>query len=148
MNAIQSGLATSPLSLPVLQMKSLVVALPVIAGLSLIPASATALSVTCHAEYGLTTEQLPIPATGDVFSFQSVNLGDRFVFKAQFLQERAKLKTYVYELRSQVPTLIHASEHFLTAQRCTNPVDSLGLNKVYSSDLEREMFFQCFVGCE
>ena len=68
--------------------------------------------------------------------------------KAQFLQERAKLKTYVYELRSHVPTLIHASEHMLSAPRCEPPPGSLGLNKVYSSDLEREMFFQCFVMCE
>ena len=111
-------------------------------------ADAAPLSVTCHADYGLTTEVLPIPASADVFAFRSVNLGDRFMFKAQLLRERAKLKTYVYELRSHSPTLIHASEHLLSPQRCPAAPLSLGLNKVYSSDLEREMFFQCVAHCE
>lgn len=128
-------------------MKSLLFALAVVY-LSLMPASASSLSVSCEAEYGLISEKFPIAASSDVFTFHSLNLGDRFVFKAQFLQERAKLKTYVYELRSHVPTLIHASEHMLSAPRCKPPPGSLGLNKVYSSDLEREMFFQCFVMCE
>lgn len=128
-------------------MKSLLSALPVVC-LSLMPASASGLSVRCDAEYGMISEKLAIAASPDVFAFHSLNLGDRFVFKAQFLQERAKLKTYVYELRSQAPTLIHAGEHLLSAPRCDPPSGSLGLNKVYSSDLEREMFFQCFVVCE
>lgn len=119
-----------------------------VAYLSSTPATAANLSVNCHAEYGLTSEKLPVAATSDVYAFQSVNLGDRFMFKAQFLQERSKLKTYVYELRSHAPTLIHTSEHLLFPQRCDAPMNGLGLNKVYSSDLEREMFFQCFVTCE
>ena len=104
--------------------------------------------VACHAEYGLIAEVLPVPASAEVFVFQSVTLGERFLFKAQLLSERAKLKTYVYELRSHSPTLIHASEHILSEQGCAKRSASLGLNKVYSSDLEREMFFQCFVSCE
>ena len=111
-------------------------------------AVAEPMTVTCQAEYGLTTETLHLPASADVFVFQSVSLGERFLFKAQLLQERAKLKTYVYELRSHSPTLIHASEHILSPQGCATLPASLGLNKVYSSDLEREMFFQCFVSCE
>lgn len=130
-------------------MKCLVIALPV-AGLALATATfaAAPISVSCDAEYGLTSEKLPISATSDVFAFTSVNLGDRFVFKAQFLTEHAKLKTYVYELRSAAPTLIHASEQLLSPQRCATLPEGLGLNKVYSSDLEREMFFQCFASCE
>ena len=118
---------------------------------SLAPVSALAaetMIVTCDAEYGLTKETLHLPASSEVFTFQSVNLGDRFLFKAQLLQERAKLKTYVYELRSHSPTLIHAGEHILSQQACATVPGSLGLNKVYSSDLEREMFFQCFASCK
>ncbi len=111
-------------------------------------AATEAITVSCHAEYGLTAVRLPVAATSDVFAMRSVNLGDRFMFKAQLLQERAKLKTFVYELRSHAPTLIHASEHLLSQQRCANLPVGLGLNKVYSSDLEREMFFQCFAQCE
>jgi len=114
----------------------------------LMATAAAPMTATCHAEYGLSTETLHLPASADVFVFQSVSLGERFLFKAQLLQERAKLKTYVYELRSHSPTLIHASEHLLSQQRCATPPASLGLNKVYSSDLEREMFFECFVSCE
>lgn len=128
-------------------MKRLVFVL-LVACLSLNPAAAADLAVSCQAEYGLTSEKLSLAATSDVYAFHSANLGDRFMFKAQFLQERTKLKTYVYELRSQAPTLIHASEHLLLPQHCDAKVNSLGLNKVYSSDLEREMFFQCFVSCE
>lgn len=130
-------------------MKRLVFALPVVyLSVAAATAAAAAVSVTCQAEYGLTSETLRIPASSDVFAFQTVNLGDRFVFKAQYLQDRAKLKTYVYELRSHAPTLIHASEYLLSQHRCTPQPGGLGLNKVYSSDLEREMFFQCFASCE
>ncbi len=130
-------------------MKRLVFALPVVyLSVAAATAAAAAVSVTCQAEYGLTSETLRIPASSDVFAFQTVNLGDRFVFKAQYLQDRAKLKTYVYELRSHAPTLIHASEHLLSQHHCTPQPGGLGLNKVYSSDLEREMFFQCFARCE
>ena len=130
-------------------MKRLVFALSVVyLSFAVANAAAANLSVSCHAEYSLSSETLHIPARAEVFDFQTVNLGDRFMFKAQFLQDRWKLKTYVYELRSHAPTLIHASEHLLSPQRCSTQNEGLGLNKVYSSDLEREMFFQCFASCE
>ena len=76
------------------------------------------------------------------------SLGDRFRFQAQYLESRAKLKTYVYELRERTPALIHASENPLSPSNCAQRQEGFGLNKVYSADLEREMFFQCFAVCE
>ncbi len=130
-----------------MQMKCLVLALSLCTA-ALTGSPALALSVRCEAEYGAQTEQLLIAAAPDALSFEKVNIGDRFRFQAHYLADRAKLKTYVYELRAKVPTLIHAAEYLLSPQECTGRSRGFGLNKVYSSDLEREMFFQCFAVCD
>jgi len=132
---------------PASLMKNLVSALS-FSLLLLAAAQASAISVSCEADYGGKTHQLTITPASDVFSFETVNVGDRFRFQVQYLEDRAKFKTFVYELKAQAPTLIHASEHKLSPQNCAQKSDGLGLNKVYSSDLEREMFFQCFARCD
>ena len=143
---------TSPSTLSSAEhMKSLVLRVVlVVAGsaFGLHAAHAGTLSVDCTAEYGAKIEKLRIPPTTDVFAAQSVTIGDRFRFQAQYLIDRSKFKTFVYELRDHSPTLIHASEHKLSSQNCAHQSTGFGLNKVYSSDLEREMFFQCFAVCE
>ncbi len=107
----------------------------------------------CDADYGGRMERLQLVPATDVFERQSVTLGKRFRFSAQYLPERAKLKTWVYELRERGPALLHAAEYPLPADACANSdaptaVRSFGLNKVYSSDYERELFFQCRPGCD
>ena len=105
----------------------------------------------CEAGYGGRAEQLALPPTTDVYATQSVTLGNRFRFQAQHLPQRAKLKTWVYELRDRGPVLLHAAEYPLPANACsTNDAHTtdFGLNKVYSSDFERELFFRCSVTCQ
>ncbi len=108
----------------------------------------------CEADYGGRMERLQPPPTTDVYERQSVTLGKRFRFSAQYLPERAKLKTWVHELRERGPALLHAAEYPLPANACAHSGTegsagrSFGLNKVYSSDYERELFFQCRPGCD
>ena len=128
-------------------MKRFVAALSVCA-LCLDTTFAGTIRATCTADYGGITETLTLAPAPDVFSFESASLGDRFEFRAQYLEDRAKLKTFVYEFREAVPALIHANEQRLSPSNCQQRVEGFGLNKVYSSDLEREMFFQCFAVCD
>ena len=106
--------------------------------------------VSCEADYGGRSETLQLQPTADVYATQSVTLGKRFRFHAQYLPERAKLKTWVYELRERGPLLLHAAEYPLPPASClaagTGRTD-FGLNKVYSSDFERELFFHCATLC-
>lgn len=111
-------------------------------------AYATSIRVTCEAEYGGRTERINVLPSSDVFLFHSVDVGTRFRFLAQHLEPQSKLKTFVYELRERSPTLIHAGEYQLTPNICASPPSDFGLNKLYSSDLEREMFFRCIADCE
>ncbi|MEO0316918.1 MAG: hypothetical protein RL404_595 [Pseudomonadota bacterium] len=108
------------------------------------------LAVRCEADYGGHTEKLALPPTTDVYATQTVELSKRFRFGAQFLANREKLKTWVYELRERGPLLLHAAEYPLSADACvkagTGTID-FGLNKVYSSDFERELFFRCVSTC-
>ena len=125
-------------------MKTLVAALTI----CMVALPAASVTIRCEADYGAITKTIALVPTNDVFAAESVGLGDRFQFRAQFLEDRAKLKTWVYELRTQGAALIHASEHTLSSEGCTHRPQDFGLNKVYSADLEREMFFQCFAVCE
>ena len=69
----------------------------------LMATAAAPMTATCHAEYGLSTETLHLPASADVFAFQSVSLGDRFLFKAQLLP------LLVLELCHWLPLCCHSA---------------------------------------
>ncbi len=107
-------------------------------------------TISCEADYGGRAEKLTLQPTTDVYATQSVTLAQRFRFQAQYLSDRAKLKTWVYELRERGPVLLHAAEYPLTAEACQAGASGtdLGLNKVYSSDFERELFFRCVRLCD
>ena len=108
-------------------------------------------TLSCEADYGGHAEKLTLQPTTDVYATQSVALAQRFRFNAQYLSDRAKLKTWVYELRERGPVLLHAAEYPLQADACGAADASstdFGLNKVYSSDFERELFFRCVRRCE
>jgi hypothetical protein len=84
----------------------------------------------------------------DAFSFQSVSLQQRFCFQAQWLPQRGKLKTLLYERRGQSFALLHSAEYPLGRYACPVETIDFGLNKVYASELEREVFYQCKLRCE
>jgi hypothetical protein len=109
---------------------------------------ATAVDISCEAEYGGKTERIIVQAAADAFSFQSVTLEDRFRFQAQWLPQRSKLKTFLYERRGKSFVLLHASEYPLPPSACPKEDSDFGLNKVYASELEREVFYQCRMHCE
>lgn len=106
------------------------------------------MKVACDADYGGKTEHIEVQPTRDVFSFQSADLGSRFRFLAQHLTQQARLKTFVYELREKSAVLIHAGEYQLPMNQCPQPSSDFGLNKIYSSDFGRELFFRCTADCE
>lgn len=111
-------------------------------------------SAVCEADYGGRAERLMLQPTTDAYATQSVMLGNRFRFQAQYLSARGKLKTWVYEMRERGPVPLHAAEYPLPADACHSGsagnahMTDFGLNKVYSSDFERELFFRCTSTCE
>lgn len=109
---------------------------------------ATALDISCEAEYGGKTERIIVQAAADAFSFQSVTIEDRFRFQAQWLPQRSKLKIFLYERRDRSFVLLHSSEYPLPPDTCRRGSVDFGLNKVYASELEREVFYQCRMDCE
>ena len=109
---------------------------------------ATSLDIACDAEYGGKAERIIVRPAADAFSFQSVTLDDRFRFQAQWLPQRSKLKTFLYERRGRSFVLLHASEYPLPPSACPKEGLDFGLNKVYASELEREVFYQCRMYCE
>lgn len=124
-------------------------ALPVLVSLAWLSCpSWAAQTVNCEAEYGGKAHRIVVLPVDDVFAFQTVDVGQRFRFSAQWLVSRAKLKTFVHELDERAPVLLHAAEYPMSAGACTSKVIDFGLNKVYSSELERELFFQCTAACE
>jgi len=113
------------------------------------PASAaTSYGISCEAEYGGHTEQIKLHPAADAFSFQSVSLQQRFRFQAQWLPQRGKLKTLLYERRGQSFALLHSAEYPLGQYACPIETIDFGLNKVYAAELEREIFYQCKLRCE
>ncbi len=118
------------------------------------PATAATPTASCEADYGGRAEKLALQPTTDVYAMQSVTLGKRFRFQAQYLSARGKLKTWVYEMRERGPVPLHAAEYPLPADACDagsaggKHIIDFGLNKVYSSDFERELFFRCTSTCE
>lgn len=109
---------------------------------------ATSLEISCDAEYGGKAERIIVQPTQDAFSFQSVIIEKRFRFQAQWLSQRNKLKTFLYERRGRSFVLLHASEYPLPPSTCPKDGVDFGLNKIYSSELEREVFVQCRMHCE
>lgn len=109
---------------------------------------ATSLEITCDAEYGGKAERIVVRPAADAFSFQSVTIEKRFRFQAQWLTQRNKLKTFLYERRGRSIVLLHASEYPLLPSACRKEYIDFGLNKVYASELEREVFYQCRMHCE
>lgn len=109
---------------------------------------ATSLEITCDAEYGGKAERIVVRPAADAFSFQSVTIENRFRFQAQWLTQQSKLKTFLYERRGRSFVLLHASEYPLPPGACPKEDSDFGLNKVYASELEREVFYQCRMHCE
>lgn len=105
-------------------------------------------SIVCEAEYGARTERMQVAAAPDAFTFQTVTIESRFRFQAQWLPQRQKLKTYLYERRGKSFVLLHAAEYPVLPSACPAAGMDFGLNKVYASELEREVFYQCRMLCE
>ncbi len=112
------------------------------------PVLSAPMRVTCEADYGGRLERVQLIPTDDVFDFSVVTVGERFRFQAQWLSQRAKLKTQVHEVSERSVVLLHAAEYPMPAHACPQRAGLVALNKVYSPSLQRELFFQCQLDCE
>lgn len=112
--------------------------------LSLQPAQAA--GVICKIDYAGATSQLQIEPSDDPYRFASIEPGGNFRFSAQLLAGAKKLKTYVYHDSKDRLVLVHAAEYPLGNGVCQP--SPTGLNRVYSSGLERELTFRCRQACQ
>lgn len=115
------------------------------AGLSLLSMSAFSAEFTCDIEYADSTTTLKIESVYDPYQFTSVEPGGNFRFSVQYLAEAKKLKTFVYHNSKDRYVLIHAAEYTRPDSRCSQ--NGFGLNKVYSTAIERQLTYQCRQVC-
>ena len=75
-------------------------------------------------------------------------LEENYRFSAQSLLDSNSLKAYTYYYTKDKFVLLHAAEYKM--DRCDDHKKSidLGLNKVYSPGMERELIFQCRLICQ
>jgi len=108
---------------------------------------AYAIDFICEIESGNSLTLLKPIANLDPYETTQVDLSGNFRFSVQHLLSVGKLKTFVYHYAKDRYVLIHAAEYRIEKNGCSQYEQGLGLNKVYSAELEREFSFQCRSVC-
>lgn len=103
--------------------------------------------VSCDVEYAGKVTSVIIKPVSDPYEMTNVDPGGDFRFASNYLVDSNKLKTYVYHKSKNRYVLIHAAEHQVSEDICTQHENGFGLNRVYSAKLERELLFQCRLIC-
>lgn len=108
-----------------------------------------AVKATCKVTYGDISQNLSPKPSRDPYHFIKLDLGGSFRFAAQVLvgPNMNKLKIYSYHDSKDRYVLIHTAEYQLEVCLPNTKVIDLGLNRVYSAILERELSYQCSLIC-
>lgn len=109
--------------------------------------NASAIEVHCTAEFGGKTATLTAQPVDDPYLFVTDDALAPFRVSVQYLSLRGKLKMYAYHDAKNRYVLIHAGEYQFNEANCNQFVQGFGLNKIYSTIMEKELSFQCFAVC-
>ncbi len=115
--------------------------------LCLCPSLAHALEMVCDIQSAGKKFTLHTTPQADPYQLDSIDLPGYFRMSIQYLTSRNVFKTYVYHDGKERYVLIHASESVLPPAHCSRYQDGLGLQRVYSHSMERELSFQCRSRC-
>ena len=107
--------------------------------------------LSCEVTYAGETQHIAIAPTQDPYSQASVNIRNRFRFKAVHVQggdATPRIGIYVYLETAQQPLLI---QHVLVQPPypeapSAKRVNLFGEQRLYAGRLERELIYRCFLG--
>ena len=114
---------------------------------SLSGAAAFAAEIRCEIKVSGTENAVQAAQSADPYEYKTLDLDGGYRFSMQYLASGNKLKTYVYHESKQRYVLIHLGEHVINADICEGRSQGLGVNRIYSPKLERELIFQCAPVC-
>jgi hypothetical protein len=116
--------------------------------LCIFPTAIHAFDLVCEVEYASVVTSLKPAASFDPYETTRIDLSGNFRFSAQHLLSSGKLKTFVYHYAKDRYVLLHAAEYRVNQAECSQYQQGFGLNKVYTTELEREFLFQCRSVCQ
>ncbi len=117
--------------------------IPLMFFLLILSSVAYAMGFICETESGNSFASISPVASLDPYEINQVDLPGNFRFSAQHLLGKGKLKTFVYHYAKDRYVLIHAAEFRVEKNNCSQYEQGLGVNKVYSAEMEREFLFEC-----
>jgi hypothetical protein len=103
-------------------------------------------AVVCVVNYGGEARRLEFPATESPYTVKTVDVAQRFAFKAIYLREarqRDVISVYTYQQTSAGPRLLHEAKYKASLLAASGVAHGFtGRQLVYSSD-ERELEYFC-----
>jgi hypothetical protein len=123
--------------------QSLMIKIPLMFFLLISSSMVYAMDFICEAESGNSSASIKPVVSLDPYETNQVDLSGNFRFSAQYLLSKEKLKTFVYHYAKDRYILIHAAEYRVEKNNCSQYEQGLGVNKVYSAEMEREFLFKC-----
>lgn len=122
-------------------------AIGILVGTALPTSAVAAPRLHCQIDQGNITRQLEFAPMADPYTVTSVNINDRFNFKAVVIGDErqvAYIKLYTYYQTPQQPVLLHEAKYVAPVARPdAAPASLTGVHYLYSPDLGRELQFGC-----
>jgi hypothetical protein len=100
----------------------------------------------CHVSYAGSTEIIEAQPGKDPYTIESVNIGERFRFKAVMIGSGEKIdyiKLYTYFQARHKDIMIHQATYLPPFKASQEAIKLTPDNHLYASDVERELQYHC-----
>ncbi|CAN5782118.1 hypothetical protein BH11PSE12_BH11PSE12_29860 [soil metagenome] len=100
----------------------------------------------CFVNYAGSTQTIESHASQSPYNIASVNISDRFRFKAVMVEDGqgiSYIKLYVYFQTRQNDLLIHQATYLPPFTSSTTPLTFTPANHLYAGEAERELQYYC-----
>lgn len=100
----------------------------------------------CHVSYAGSTQIIEAHASKDPYTIESVNIGERFRFKAVMIGSGETIdyiKLYSYFQARHKDIMIHQATYLPPFKESGEAIMLTPVNHLYASDVERELQYHC-----
>jgi hypothetical protein len=100
----------------------------------------------CHVSYAGSTEIIEAQPSKDPYTIESINIGERFRFKAVMIGSGEKIeyiKLYAYFQARHKDIMIHQATYLPPFKTSQEAITLTPHNHLYASDVERELQYHC-----
>jgi hypothetical protein len=100
----------------------------------------------CQVSYAGSTQIIETQVSKDPYTIESVNIGERFRFKAVMIGSNEKIdyiKLYAYFQARHKDIMIHQATYLQPFEVSAEATRLTPFNHLYASDVERELQYQC-----